>query len=484
MMKRTNNRSAKRAATRKPTGKGNAAESARARDANKRSAGGRGAEIAVAEHSGNSAGSQVRIAAKFAVGGLPGPPPSAVAGAAGDALTLAGLVPDPANRRQHTPRNLGMIADSLQAVGVARSIVIDEHNEILAGNGLVEAATAAGLTKVHVVEADGDTVIAVRRRGLSAEQKRSLALFDNRSAELAAWNVERLKIDSVEGLELKPFFFDTEVATLFGNTPPARGKTDPDAVPRERSKTTIAPGDLFALGPHRILCGDCTKPTDIARLLEGDKVQLVVTDPPYAIYGSSTGIGSDIADDKMVRAFFLDILKLADVLEVFGHFYVCCDWRSWPSWWEMAKRAELTPKNLIIWDKHNSGLGSSYANTYEAIGFFAKLPRQTVMRSGQRSGQRQVHKPNLWRGNRVTGDEREHNAQKPVELMQFLIDNSSDAGDLVLEPFAGSGTTLIAAHALGRRCYALEIEPRYCQLVIDRWEAFTGDKAARIDGHV
>jgi hypothetical protein len=126
------------------------------------------------------------------------------------------LVPDPQNRRQHNPRNIGMIVDALQNVGAARSIVIDEDNQVLAGNGAVEAAAEAGITKVHVVEVDGSTLVAVKRRGLSDEQKRALALYDNRTAELAAWNPEQLREDQVAGLTLEPWFNDNERSRILG----------------------------------------------------------------------------------------------------------------------------------------------------------------------------------------------------------------------------------------------------------------------------
>jgi hypothetical protein len=143
---------------------------------------------------------------------------------------VSDLTPDPQNRRKRTPRNLAMIADSLRSVGAARSIVIDERNEVLAGNGVVEAAAAAGISKVRVVDVDGDTIIAVRRRGLSPDQKRDLAIADNRAAELAEWDITQLAADQAAGLDLAPFFFDKELDALLhgsaaGVTPGVTGGT-------------------------------------------------------------------------------------------------------------------------------------------------------------------------------------------------------------------------------------------------------------------
>jgi hypothetical protein len=139
--------------------------------------------------------------------------------------TVAGLLPDPANRRTHNARNVDMIRDSLQAVGAARSIVIDERNEVLAGNGVLEAAQQTGISKVKVVDADGDTIIAVRRTGLTAAQKRDLALYDNRTAELAEWNLEQLEADVMQGADLAPFFSDQELEALLH--PSAAGTVRP-----------------------------------------------------------------------------------------------------------------------------------------------------------------------------------------------------------------------------------------------------------------
>ena len=217
---------------------------------------------------------------------------------------LADLRPDPVNRRSHNPRNLAMVTESLQAVGTARSIVIDEDNLILAGNGVTEAAVAAGLTKVQIVDVEGDTVVAVRRRGLTADQKRALAIYDNRTAELAEWNIEQLAADLTNGEDLSAFFLPDELSGLMGTGAAKPGLTDPDVVPEARP-TTIQRGDLFELGAHRLLCGDSTQAECYDRLLDGVAVDLCMTDPPYGI-----GEGYESHDDSkqnlavLVAAFF------------------------------------------------------------------------------------------------------------------------------------------------------------------------------------
>lgn len=161
-----------------------------------------------------------------------------------------------------------MVVDALHQVGAARSIVIDEQNVILAGNGVVEAAAEAGITKLKVIDAGGDELVAVRRSGLSSEQKRALAMFDNRTAELAAWDLTQLQADVSAGLDMRPFFFDDELKTLLAGLDGVKaGRTDHDDVPEERA-IDIVRGDIFELGAHRLVCGDCTVMGDVQVIID------------------------------------------------------------------------------------------------------------------------------------------------------------------------------------------------------------------------
>jgi DNA modification methylase len=146
----------------------------------------------------------------------------------------------------------------------------------------------------------------------------------------------------------------------------------------------------------------------------------------------------------------------------------------------MAKRTPLEPKNCIIWDKGGGGMGNNYANTYEMVGFYTNMPKRTAMHSTEQAGQRPVFQPNMVRVNRVIGEERQHNAAKPVDLISFNIEPSIDEGELVVDWFLGSGSTLIAAEKLGRVCYGMEIDPKYVQVAIERWQNYTGQKAVKL----
>lgn len=252
---------------------------------------------------------------------------------------------------------------------------------------------------------------------------------------------------------------------------------DEPEVPAPPKRPVTNTGDVWTLDEHRVVCGDAFEDGVVALALGSDTVaDAVLTDPPYAIYGSSTGIASDIADDKMIRPFFENLGRLlhASVKE-FGHVYVCCDWRSYPTVHHGAKAGELAPKNVLVWDKGSFGMGSNWPNAHEFVAFFTRLPRQRAMSSSQKTGQRSVlSHPNILRFPRVAGAEREHNAAKPVAMLSHIIEQATDPGELVLDAFGGSGSTLMACDTTGRRAAVVEMEPKWCDVIVARWERTTG----------
>ncbi len=386
------------------------------------------------------------------------------------------LVPDPANRRAHNPRNLGMVVDALHQVGAARSIVIDEDNVILAGNAVTEAAAEAGITKLRVIEASGDALIAVRRSGLTDEQKRALAIYDNRTAELAEWNIDQLKADQVAGLDLQPFFFDREIEQMFGAAEGKAGLTDPDAVPDIRS-TSITAGDLFALGPHRLLCGDSTRPGQVEALFALASPELMVTDPPYGVsydpaWRARAGVNKN---RKKMGAVAND--GTADWTEA---------WRLFPGdlayVWHAGVYADVVKHSIvavgfevraqIIWAKDRMALSRGDYHWQHEPCWYAVRRGRKGLRTSDRS------QTTLWTIPSRDDDGHGHGTQKPVECMERPIRNHRVA--TVYDPFVGSGTTVIAAERQDRICYAVDVDPVYCQVVIDRWEAFTGQQAAKV----
>jgi len=374
------------------------------------------------------------------------------------------LVPDNNNRRLHNSRNIGMIVDALHQVGAARSIVIDEDDVILAGNGVTEAAAEAGITKLRVIEASGDELIAVRRRGLTAEQKRALAMYDNRTAELAEWDADRLQADLAAGLDLKPWFSDEELAKATRDATAKGGLTDPDDVPAERA-TDIKLGDLFELGQHRLLCGDSTKAEDVARVMGGEKAAMVYADPPY---GYDKGIANDEHVDAALSVYGL-AMKLADVV---GSVWAVVDTpkKYIREFIAASERSGWRTREPVLHMYRNSMANGVYGTNIFELSFVYCQGKPKV-------NHRHLNAVDV---SRKAGSDNEHPTQKFVSSYEHFVEMFSPAGAIVYDPFLGSGTTLIACEQLGRKCRAIEISPQYCQVTIDRFEQFTGQKAVKV----
>lgn len=373
-------------------------------------------------------------------------------------MNLADLKPDSRNRRKHTPRNLAMLGDALRDVGAARSIVIDEAGEILAGNGVVQAATAAGYSRVQVVDADGDAIVAVRRSGLTTEQKRSLALYDNRVAELAEWDWQQLADDRDAGLPLSPYWTNDELADEFATA--KKGHTDPDAVPDPRP-TAIQRGDLFDLGAHRLLCGDATNAADVARVLAGDRADLCLTDPPYGVDVDYADMPADSeAALTALAARWLPIAQQHAAVVVFS----CGVTRQWlypvPAWvicWFHGAGAFCSPWGFSCWQP-----------------FLAYGPDPSLASGNGR-------RPDSVSCNASAPADSGHPCPKPIALWQWFFERLTFEVDAqVLDVFSGSGTTILTAEQTRRRARAIEYAPVYCQIAIDRWEAFTGGRAVKV----
>jgi len=223
--------------------------------------------------------------------------------------SINNLKSDHKNARRRTDRSTELIKESLQRYGAARSIVIDEDNRILAGNGTIEGAKAAGIKNVRIIETEGDEIIAVRRTGLSEDQKVGLALADNRTADLSEWDQEMLHRLSEEH-DIEPWFTQQDLDELLNvaELHPEGGNTDPDDVPETPADPITKLGDLWILGNHRLLCGDSTNAQHMKRLMDGKQADLWLTDPPYNVnYEGGTGL--KIQNDNMKDADFRQFLR-------------------------------------------------------------------------------------------------------------------------------------------------------------------------------
>lgn len=400
-----------------------------------------------------------------------------------------------------------MIGAALRDVGAARSIVIDETATILAGNATVRAAKEAGIRKLRVIDVAGDELVAVRRTGLTDEQKTRLALFDNRAAELAEWDPTILQALADRGFALDGFWTSEELDTLLTQLRGAAdGRTDPDDVPALRP-TSIRPGDLFTLGRHRLLCGDSTQPESVTRVLAGARPRLMVTDPPYGVeYDPTWRTRAGVSSSKRMGAVPND--DRADWREAWALFSgdVAYVWHGaiFAGVVEASLRAvKFEPRSQIVWRKQRFVLSRGHYHWQHETAWYAVRRGASARWGGSRKESTTWNiqglltcggcgavmaeasdelKTTVWdiETKDHTG-ETQHSTQKPVECMARPMRNHTATE--IYEPFSGSGSTLIAGEQLGRAVYAIELNPSYVQQSIDRWEAFTGSKVVK-DGEV
>lgn len=393
------------------------------------------------------------------------------------------LIPDSKNARKHNPRNIGMIERSLQEVGAARSIVIDEDNHILAGNGTIEAAAQAGIERVRIIEADGNEIIAVKRRGLTPTQKQRLALYDNRTAETAEWdNLILADLLNEQSDILDGMFDDAEIDALIESLNSAAeiggGGDEFDTTPQD-GPTRVQRGDLWQLGRHRLLCGDSTNAEDVQRLMQGERADMVFTDPPYGVeYVGKTKdaltIQNDALGDEGTYKLVKDAINAWPLREG-GAFYVCSPPGNTETAFRLAIRdAGYQLRQCLVWCKNHFVMGrQDYHWRHESILY------------GWRDGAGHYFiddrtQDTVWEIDRPAANP-DHPTMKPVELIEKALNNSSLKHDCVFDGFGGSGSTLVACERTNRDCRTIELDPRYCDVILRRWEAETGQQAVKVD---
>jgi DNA modification methylase len=399
-------------------------------------------------------------------------------------LDLVDLTSDPHNANRGTDRGRAALARSLRDYGPGRSILIDRHGTIIAGNKTVEQAKRLNIP-LRVVETDGEYLVAVKRNDLDLTtdaRAQALAIVDNRIGELdLEWNVDMLKALHAGGLDLSAFWTADEFAMLFADS--KTGFTDENAVV-EPGDTDIIRGELFVLGCHRLLCGDATSAGDVTRLLDGATPVLMTTDPPYGVsYDPAwrhrvnptqrTAVGRVTNDDRADWTAAWELFPGTIV-------YVWHAALKAPTVAADLEAAGFKIRSQIIWQKQHFALSRGDYHWGHEPAWYA------VRGKGQWRGDRrqttvwEVANLNPFGGagaadNAVTG----HGTQKPVRLFEIPITNHTIAAESVYDPFCGSGTAIIAAEKHGRVCYAMEIDPKYVQAAVNRWQAFTGQKAIR-----
>jgi DNA modification methylase len=408
-------------------------------------------------------------------------------------LSIETLRPYARNARMHSKRQIRQIAKSIQRFGFCNPVLVDEQGQIVAGHGRVAAARLLGIEQVPTV----------KLAHLSDVEKRAYILADNRLAEKAGWDREILAIElqalvtldfevELTGFETAEIDLVLEEANEAAGTPAGRE----DETPTYKAFPAVTrAGELWELGPHRLLCADARQPASYAQLLNNAKAEFVFTDPPYnvPIDGHVCGLGrirhADFAmgcgemSEAEFRGFLEAVFSQLAANTVDGSIHqICMDWRHMPEMLAAGKAVYQELKNLCVWSKSNAGMGTFYRSRHELVFVWknGSAPHINTFELGQFGRSRS----NVWvypgvnslKPNRLE-ELAMHPTVKPVALVADAIKDCSRRNDLVLDPFAGSGTVLIAAERTGRRAAALEIDPNYVDVAVRRWQDYTGKNA-------
>ncbi|MCA8881289.1 MAG: ParB N-terminal domain-containing protein [Rhodobacteraceae bacterium] len=399
------------------------------------------------------------------------------------------LRPYARNARTHSARQIRQIADSIRRFGFVNPVLLSDDDEIVAGHGRVEAARLIGL----------ETVPVLRLAHLGAADRRAYLLADNKLAENAGWDRAILEIelqaliDLDVDVEITGFSLAEIDLTLDASgPPPAAGAPPPAPVP---GPAVTRPGDLWLLGPHRLVCGDARDAAVVTQLVGVEPIDLIFTDPPYnvPINGHVSGLGRvthrefACASGEMSEAAFADFLATtlghaARVAKDGAIAFVCMDWRHMGELLAAGRAVFGELKNLCVWNKTNAGMGSFYRSKHELI-FVYKIGTAAHTNSFS-LGETGRYRTNVWdyAGANAVGATRDadlamHPTVKPVALIGDALRDCSRRGNTVLDPFGGSGSTLIAAERSGRKAQLVEIDPLYCDTILRRFESETGMEA-------
>ncbi|WP_337853613.1 site-specific DNA-methyltransferase [Brachymonas wangyanguii] len=389
---------------------------------------------------------------------------------------LQALIPYARNARTHSPQQVAQIAASIREFGWTNPILVDGESGVIAGHGRLLAARQLGLTEVPVIEL----------AHLDDAQRRAYVLADNRLALNAGWDEDllRLELGELQDLDFDLDllgFDDDELQTLMaGDEPTVEGLGDEDAVPDIPETPVSRPGDIWIMGAHRLLCGDATVAISYEALLAGQPVDMVFTDPPYNVnYANSAkdkmrGKDRAILNDNLGDGFhdFLLAALTQMVAHCRGGIYVAMSSSELDTLQSAFRAAGGKWSTFIIWAKNTFTLGrADYQRQYEPILYGWPEGKQRHWCGDRDQG-------DVWNIKKPTKNDL-HPTMKPVELVERAIRNSSRPGDVVLDPFGGSGTTLIAAEKSGRVARLIELDPKYVDVIVRRWEDFTGKQATR-----
>ena len=365
------------------------------------------------------------------------------------------LIPYVKNSRTHSDEQVAQIAASIKEFGWTNPILIDGNNGIIAGHGRLLAARKLGHKEVPTIEL----------KDLTETQKKAYIIADNRLALNAGWDSEMLTIELndllADGFALDILGFDPKEIAALLDPEVVEGLTDEDAVPDlpEEPKTKL--GDIYQLGRHRVMCGDSTSLNDVDTLMDGNKVDMVFTDPPYNVgFNGRSGKHNVIKNDNLSDSDFENfITEVCNTIQAIDPkvYYIWCNWNFYG-----ILQGKLDYKTCIVWAKNVFGMGNGYRHQHEFCLFNGKIDEEIKNES------------DLWSIKKDT--KYVHPTQKPVALSVRAFGNHVKLLN-VLDLFGGSGSTLIGAEQTGRTAYLMELDPKYCDVIVKRWEDFTGKKA-------
>jgi len=362
-------------------------------------------------------------------------------------MDISEIKPYYKNAKKHDKKQIKQVADSIKRFGFVQPIVIDKNNEVVIGHCRLEAAKMLELKDVPTISVEN----------LTDKEVQALRLADNKLNE-SAWDMN-LVIDDLKGL-------DTELLDLTGFSRDLiiEGNEQDDVIP-DNAPVVAKLGDRWQLGRHRVMCGDSTKKDDVARLMGDKKADMVFTDPPYGIgYKDTKGKHKEIAgDDSLLNINNLLLITLENNCPT----YICCNWKSYPTFDRVMTTYGREPKSCIVWDKEVRIQNlDKYYKQHEFILYYGLFGGQKTLRG------------DVWRMKRQVRND--HPTAKPVELIETAITDSVLEDNIVQDLFLGSGSTLIACEKTNRICYGMELDPKYVDVIIARWETYTGLKAKKI----
>ena len=374
-------------------------------------------------------------------------------------IAVKDLIPYEKNTKKHDDVQINNVAESIKQYGFVQPIVIDKNNVVVIGHCRLLAAKKLKMADVPCVCVED----------LTEEQVKALRIVDNKSNE-SPWDFDFLA-DELADLDLSDFDFD------FGIDTDAEEETEivEDEAPEvdEENEPITKLGDIWQLGRHRLMCGDSTDKATVELLMSGNKADMVFTDPPYGYeYQSNMRTKSKkfdvlVNDDKILD--FMPRIKE----QCNGFVFICTTWKVLDKWLPLFNKY-FDLSNMIIWDKGGGGIGDlehTFLTDYEII----LCSHNSAKITGKRIG-------SVWNIPKDNANDYVHATQKPIKLSATAIENTTNENDIILDVFGGSGSTLIACEQLDRTCYMMELDPKYCDVIIKRWETLTGEKAVLING--